>query len=498
MMKSKSENNGNMDKQNDDIDGFTVIMPTYNQSGFIRNAIRSIFEQTFKNWELIIVNDGSTDYTERCISDYLRDHRVRYFKNPENQGLGYSINLAIDKAKYNYIAYLPSDDFYYSNHLQVLNEFFRTNKDVVLIATGVKSGIMDSLIHRQTRIINGLPENYWVQLVQTAHKKTDDRWTERRDWETEDLYKSFWNKLTTKGFFVNSSNVTCQWTPHPNQRHKIMGESFGGNINRYRQYYRVKTPIKMIVSDHKFVDDNNFLRIIRYDDMVINTYSELVDYTLNPDIAQCTLSSGVTCFILQNSDILKQQEAFTKGFTEEMILGLERYKVDLLYFNEDNPVYYNKKKRERSHYNPNDNFIAMRTYEDNPNDVILQSRVHEVIHAFQKNALNQTMDDKDTLNLEYQAYVVSVLFAKGKGGYNDMIDNWKWMDQYIHKDGTNDFYVDKAIINELGNQAVEWYLSNGADIYRDKMEAKGIEPILNEGFNYKWDALFQSLGIKVR
>ena len=48
MMKSKSENNGNMDKQNDDIDGFTVIMPTYNQSGFIRNAIRSIFEQTLK------------------------------------------------------------------------------------------------------------------------------------------------------------------------------------------------------------------------------------------------------------------------------------------------------------------------------------------------------------------------------------------------------------------------------------------------------------------
>lgn len=44
MMKSKSENNGIMDKQNDNIDGFTVIMPTYNQSGFIRNAIRSIFK----------------------------------------------------------------------------------------------------------------------------------------------------------------------------------------------------------------------------------------------------------------------------------------------------------------------------------------------------------------------------------------------------------------------------------------------------------------------
>ena len=237
------------------IEGFTVIMPTYNQSGFIRNAIRSLFEQTYTNWELIIVNDGSTDHTEKFINDYLCDHRIRYFMNKENQGLGYSINLAIDKAEYNYIAYLPSDDFYYSNHLQVLSEAFKTNKDIVLVTTGIESEVKDSLICKQTRTVNGLPSKYWVQLVQTAHKKTDDRWTERKDWETEDLYKSFWNKFTTRGLCVNCSDVTCHWTTHPNQRHKIMSESFGGNINRYRQYYGIKRPIKMMVSDHKFINE---------------------------------------------------------------------------------------------------------------------------------------------------------------------------------------------------------------------------------------------------
>ena len=151
---------------------FSVIMPTYNQVGYIRNAIRSLFMQTYDQWELIIVNDGSTDWTEEFIQDYIADERVTYLKNEENLGLGAAINKAMDIAKYDYIAYLPSDDFFLKNHLQMLKEVFEINKDVVLAYTEMRSEVSDSLLYHKNSHINGLVKQVSLQLVQTAHMKT--------------------------------------------------------------------------------------------------------------------------------------------------------------------------------------------------------------------------------------------------------------------------------------------------------------------------------------
>lgn len=234
---------------------FSVIMPTYNQVGYIRNAIRSLFEQTYNQWELIIVNDGCSDWTEDFIQDYINDERVTYLKNEENTGLGTAINKAMDVAKYDYIAYLPSDDFYFKNHLQKLKEIFETKKDVVLAYAEMRSEVSDSLLYHKNSHINGLVKQVSLQLVQTAHKKTDDRWVERSEWVSEDLYKTFWHKLVDKGSFYHLDEETCQWTIHPFQRYKIISETFGGHINRYRQYYKVQEPIRMKVSEHKFTDE---------------------------------------------------------------------------------------------------------------------------------------------------------------------------------------------------------------------------------------------------
>ena len=116
------------------MDGFSVIMPTYNQSSFIRRAILSLCNQTYKNWELIIINDGATDYTEDYISDYLASsYPIRYIKNETNKGLGVSINQGLTIAKYKYVSYLPSDDFYDKNHLMSLKKEFDKSEDVVLV-----------------------------------------------------------------------------------------------------------------------------------------------------------------------------------------------------------------------------------------------------------------------------------------------------------------------------------------------------------------------------
>lgn len=100
-----------MKSRYNDTYAFSVIMPTYNQAAFIRRAIASLLKQTCNRWELIIINDGSTDNTEEFVKSYLSDVRITYIHNKINRGLGFALNQGLNVARYNYVAYLPSDDF---------------------------------------------------------------------------------------------------------------------------------------------------------------------------------------------------------------------------------------------------------------------------------------------------------------------------------------------------------------------------------------------------
>ncbi len=245
------------------MDGFSVIMPTYNQCSFIRRAISSLFSQTYSNWELIIINDGCTDETESFISDFLSDSKITYIKNQRNEGLGYAINQGLDIAKYNYIAYLPSDDFYYENHLELFKDKFEGYSKLVLVFSGFKCDIGDTMVNANSSEFKGLKPNYSLQLVQVCHRKTQDRWVEREEWVSENLFDLFWNKLIDKGSFISTKKVSCFWTNHPHQRHKIMGERYGGGLNQYRAFYKVKEPIKMKTSKYKFINEEELYASFR-------------------------------------------------------------------------------------------------------------------------------------------------------------------------------------------------------------------------------------------
>src|SRR5690554_2108183 len=209
-------------------EGISVIMPTYNQAGFICRAILSLFAQSYEKWELIIIDDGCTDETEVFIRDYLAHPKITYIKNTSNMGLGYAINQGMDTARYGYIAYLPSDDFYSNNHLDTLKQKLDESEDIVLAFSGIRYDDSPNASILAYRKFQGVRPGYSLQLVQTCHRKTTDRWIERDECVSEDLFFTFWRKLTDKGVFVPTDQITCEWTNHPDQRHKIMGEKFGG------------------------------------------------------------------------------------------------------------------------------------------------------------------------------------------------------------------------------------------------------------------------------
>lgn len=244
--------------------GFSVIMPTYNQSAYIRRAILSLIQQSYREWELIIVDDGCTDNTKDIIADYLEVYpMITYIRSETNRGMGYAINQGLNIAKYDHIAYLPSDDFYYVDHLNDIKEKFEESTDTVLVYTGMKYDLNDTVAQPGNYQTLGFRDGYSLQLVQTAHQKTEDRWMEREEWITENLASMFWDKLKEKGTFVPTNQISCDWTNHPYQRHKLIFEKYGGSVNHYRSYYKTTKPLKMRISDFKFIDEEELYKNAR-------------------------------------------------------------------------------------------------------------------------------------------------------------------------------------------------------------------------------------------
>lgn len=89
----------------------SIVMPSFNASRYIGEAIESVLSQTHTNWELIIVDDCSSDDTVEKISEYAsKDPRIKYFTNQKNQGAAYSRNFALRQANGEYVAFLDCDD----------------------------------------------------------------------------------------------------------------------------------------------------------------------------------------------------------------------------------------------------------------------------------------------------------------------------------------------------------------------------------------------------
>ena len=97
----------------------SIITPCYNADKYIESTIKSVLSQTYKNWEMLIVEDASTDKSLEVISEYVQeDHRIKLIQNSSNIGAASSRNKAIEYANGKYIAFLDNDDIWFSDKLE--------------------------------------------------------------------------------------------------------------------------------------------------------------------------------------------------------------------------------------------------------------------------------------------------------------------------------------------------------------------------------------------
>jgi len=160
---------------------FSIIIPLYNKERYIENAIQSILKQTVADYEIIIVNDGSTDKSKEIISKYSSE-KIKIIDHPKNKGLSAARNTGIKNSNSDYITFLDADDLWYPHYLQTIQNLiysfpeahiFATNYDEVYPKTTLKphNGSEDLPLD-----FNGIIDFFKINLKQGIYTPSSVCW----------------------------------------------------------------------------------------------------------------------------------------------------------------------------------------------------------------------------------------------------------------------------------------------------------------------------------
>ena len=144
----------------------SVIMPTYNHAQFIGDAIESVINQTWQTWEMLIIDDGSTDNTKSVVQSYVsKDSRIKYFALGQNSGrAAVARNYGINNSKGKYVAFLDSDDMWKPTKIEKQIELLENDDNIFMVYSRyivIKNGIFLRILPKRKKLRAG---NVFVPL----------------------------------------------------------------------------------------------------------------------------------------------------------------------------------------------------------------------------------------------------------------------------------------------------------------------------------------------
>lgn len=223
----------------------SVIVPIYNAEKYLNKCVDSLINQTKKELEFILVNDGSTDKTEEIIKSY-KDSRIKYFKN-KNQGIGKTRNFGIEKATGKYIMFLDSDDYLKNNACEILYKSVEKTDADLAICDFYK--IYDSGAEEKIKLLSFKP---------TTLRKTPSLVNEINLAPWNKLYKK---ELITKNKIKFVENLKYEDAP-------FVIESFSKarkiiKVDEYLNYYLIHGNSETTVRDKRCFDILKIIDLIR-------------------------------------------------------------------------------------------------------------------------------------------------------------------------------------------------------------------------------------------
>lgn len=201
----------------------SIITPSYNSSKYIKETIESVLNQTYQEWEMIIVDDCSSDNSSELIEKYcLLDNRIRLIKLKQNVGAAMARNIGMDESKGRLIAFIDSDDIWHANKLETQINFMKTN-DYAVSFTSYELIDQDSkVLNRLVRVVESLSmEDYIKNTIIGFSTSMIDRGLIKDELKfmnvriAEDL--SFWINILEKGYKAYGiDKVLAKYRVHSN------------------------------------------------------------------------------------------------------------------------------------------------------------------------------------------------------------------------------------------------------------------------------------------
>ena len=195
---------------------FSIIIPLYNKEKEIKKTLDSVFNQTFKEFEIVVVNDGSKDNGVSIVNSY-KDDRIRVIEQ-ENQGVSAARNRGIKEAKNEWIAFLDADDIWASNHLETFNNAIVRYKNVLVYCNSYTRG--KKIIRNQTKKEELLLiEDYFKEALKQGHffwtsaaclhKKVFDNIGVFKESLSRGEDLDLWCRIGKNYSIIQSSNITA-------------------------------------------------------------------------------------------------------------------------------------------------------------------------------------------------------------------------------------------------------------------------------------------------
>jgi glycosyltransferase involved in cell wall biosynthesis len=178
----------------------TVLMSVYNGEKYLREAVASVLNQTFEDFEFIIIDDGSTDFSQEILRSY-KDHRMKLLKNDSNIGLTKSLNKGLLISKGAFVARMDADDISLPSRLQEQVDYFRNNPQVGILGTALsvideKGKLLDNIQYPQTHLeirwrmlfSNPMRHPTWMfrrEIIDSGLFRYDEKYRFAQDYELQ-------------------------------------------------------------------------------------------------------------------------------------------------------------------------------------------------------------------------------------------------------------------------------------------------------------------------